>query len=248
MVLRQFRFTYAYSFADRVVMAVRGLTGEPHLADFLDPSSDDFCNRVSRPSKSTLLHAFIANLDASDFEWSAYHFPDVDVELYRTLLESAGVKAPSWLVRGKAVDHRSELAELLRDASAVVTDSTFHLLFGDREFLLEFQQLVAPLVQSLAYEKHRDILVRPGVLRRPTYLSAWLKRAVFLRDKGLCQQCYCDLTGTVNVEGVVHLDHMLPLELSGSNDPTNFQLLCASCNAAKGASVTVEVHRVATYW
>ena len=35
--------------------------------------------------------------------------------------------------------------------------------------------------------------------------------------------------------GVVQVDHVIPLAVGGTNHPTNLQLLCGSCNAAKGA-------------
>lgn len=38
----------------------------------------------------------------------------------------------------------------------------------------------------------------------------------------------------------VHIDHIMPLALGGSNDRTNIQLLCAHCNISKGARDPIE--------
>ncbi|WP_346657776.1 HNH endonuclease signature motif containing protein [Bacillus cereus group sp. BfR-BA-01355] len=36
----------------------------------------------------------------------------------------------------------------------------------------------------------------------------------------------------------MHLDHIIPLDVYGSNDASNFQLLCERCNTSKGARFT----------
>jgi 5-methylcytosine-specific restriction endonuclease McrA len=58
--------------------------------------------------------------------------------------------------------------------------------------------------------------------------AADIKR-LFDLQKGRCPVCRSDLSGGY------HVDHVLPLARGGSNDPTNIQLLCKTCNLSKGA-------------
>ncbi len=45
----------------------------------------------------------------------------------------------------------------------------------------------------------------------------------------------------------VHLDHIVSLADGGSNDPTNFQLLCSKCNLEK-RSTSETTDRYQVYW
>ena len=56
-----------------------------------------------------------------------------------------------------------------------------------------------------------------------------VKARVWHRDGGACRWC-----GS-NAE--VQFDHVIPVALGGSNAEDNLQILCASCNRRKGASV-----------
>ncbi|WP_425128878.1 HNH endonuclease [Burkholderia gladioli] len=69
---------------------------------------------------------------------------------------------------------------------------------------------------------------------RPNYWPVWLKKAIFYRDHGRCGICNCDLTGLIAIDKEIHIDHMVPISLFGTNDPTNLQILCDSCNLKKG--------------
>jgi len=52
----------------------------------------------------------------------------------------------------------------------------------------------------------------------------------------------------LSVNDNLHLDHMLPLAQGGTNDPTNFQLLCQRCNLTKAATISFDERPVHTYW
>jgi len=144
--------------------------------------------------------------------------------------------------------HVRELDELLSDAAFRVADAAFHMLYADRPFLYAFQLLVSRRVRQIDLSAYPEVFLRPGVLRRPNSLPAWVKRAVFHRDRGRCQRCATDLTGVAITNETIRIDHIVPLAESGTNDPTNFQLLCEKCNLDKAASIGFDEQRVHTYW
>lgn len=59
--------------------------------------------------------------------------------------------------------------------------------------------------------------------------KGWRKRRemILRRDGYICQQCG-------ETEGVLHVDHIVPRRLNGSDDANNLQTLCKSCNLRKG--------------
>lgn len=56
-----------------------------------------------------------------------------------------------------------------------------------------------------------------------------VRRYVFQRDRGQCQRC--------GSRELLQFDHIIPVALGGSSEPENLQLLCASCNREKSASL-----------
>jgi 5-methylcytosine-specific restriction endonuclease McrA len=56
-----------------------------------------------------------------------------------------------------------------------------------------------------------------------------VRREVFRRDGGRCVTCGSD--------ELLQFDHVIPVALGGASTPENLQLLCASCNREKGASL-----------
>ena len=74
-------------------------------------------------------------------------------------------------------------------------------------------------------------LLRLGARPRRLPLPADLRWTVFGRDGYACVVCGSNLDLTV--------DHIHPVSLGGTNDPSNLQTLCRSCNCSKGARVLV---------
>jgi hypothetical protein len=66
------------------------------------------------------------------------------------------------------------------------------------------------------------------------YISATTKKVVYARDGGKCQCC----GSSQNLE----YDHIMPFSCGGSNDASNIQLLCMSCNRSKSNSCVCKIH------
>lgn len=234
-----------YEFAELVYANVLGEGG------FDDDTFSDLFegpDKAARPCKDTLLHDVIRNVVGFYLDYSTGHCADLEVDRYRSILAEAGLSAPYWLRPEHVERHIRSLDRLLGQAVAVIAPTVFYVLFSDRQFLIAFQGRVAAYIGALKREDHPEILVRDGVLKRPKHLPAWLKAGVFYRDRGRCQNCSKDLSGLSRPVRDLNLDHIIPLAAAGSNDPSNFQLLCTHCNSAKGTKKFNEPPKFAPYW
>jgi HNH endonuclease len=75
---------------------------------------------------------------------------------------------------------------------------------------------------ALARELGEDAPRRERI-PRPTRLAVWE------RDGGRCVECDSDFE--------LQFDHLIPLSMGGGTSVENLQLLCATCNKAKGAAL-----------
>ena len=55
-----------------------------------------------------------------------------------------------------------------------------------------------------------------------------VRKYVFKRDSFQCQSC-----GKTDLETNLNIDHIIPLARGGSNDISNLQTLCQTCNQKK---------------
>jgi 5-methylcytosine-specific restriction endonuclease McrA len=115
----------------------------------------------------------------------------------------------------------------------------FFILFQNRDLLLLFNDMIANHVKETEVDglepEYRKYFAESGKLKRVA-IPAWVRRAVFFRERGLCALCQTDLTGTLSVGDAEHYDHIVPLAKGGLNDVTNVQVLCAACNGKKHSS------------
>jgi hypothetical protein len=124
-----------------------------------------------------------------------------------------------------------------------IAEEVFFLLFQNRHVLLRFNEWMAAHLLPSDPEaeldgEYRRYFTNTGVLKRVT-VPIWAKNAVFFRDHGKCTSCLGDISGLIGPQPPRHYDHIVPLIAGGLNDVTNLQLLCAVCNAAKGAGAGV---------
>lgn len=83
--------------------------------------------------------------------------------------------------------------------------------------------------------------VHKGMARRPYFslltqepplaVSKRLRHEIFRRDNHTCQSC-----GAKAPDVKLEPDHVIPVTLGGSDDPSNLQTLCEDCNAGKSAT------------
>ncbi len=122
----------------------------------------------------------------------------------------------------------------------LIIHSAFQIVFLDRKFLHDFHLELADFVESYIdeiREAYPDNVTVKGRIKR-THFPKWLTNAVFYRDKGTCSICRCDLSNLIRTQNTIHIDHIVPLDVFGSNDASNFQLLCETCNTSKGSRST----------
>lgn len=127
------------------------------------------------------------------------------------------------------------------EAICVLADGRRRYWWCRDRFWWEDDDLTAGDVFALAYEREargrrrierahavlgaRSLPDRPR--REP--IARELRLAVFERDGGRCVQCGSRFE--------LQYDHVIPLALGGASTLENLQVLCAPCNARKGAHV-----------
>jgi hypothetical protein len=250
MRLEEIDFRFAYTFCSNVQGAVFNEQGDdPDAPGWYLPADDEtFVAKAATPHRETLLHSYIYEVEVSRIDYEIGHGPPESFVEFAPLLAAAGLQPPVWLAPNAVDDHLHELEELLREATRRLVPAAFHMLYTDLRFLHEFQRIVAARIRTLRLADFPKHLRRDGVLLRPQHWPGWLRKGVFHRDKGRCQECHRDLTGTILIDGAVHIDHILPLAQGGSNDPTNLQVLCGDCNLRKGAGDPSGRWRTQTFW
>lgn len=110
---------------------------------------------------------------------------------------------------------------------------------------MRFNNLISKTVQEFDYPS--EYLNKKGRIKRAN-IPAWVKKAVFHRDKGRCVFCNTDLTGIINSLTNVNYDHIVPLDRFGINDPSNIQLCCERCNKSKTNKEAETTNKYFSWW
>lgn len=128
------------------------------------------------------------------------------------------------------------------------TDEIFYILFGNRSFLLKFNISLSEYLEDGQVEIPSSFLNERGHLKRCSHLPIWLRKAIYFRDQGRCVFCQKDLSGLLSTDRRLHYDHIVPLYRWGTNDPSNFQLLCEACNLNKSKRPGVTSNKYPPWW
>ncbi|MCQ6265592.1 HNH endonuclease [Fictibacillus sp. WQ 8-8] len=122
----------------------------------------------------------------------------------------------------------------------LIIHSAFQFIFQDRKFLHDFHLELSHLIEEemgMIIENYPEYVTNKRRFKRQ-YFPEWLKTGVFYRDKGTCVICRCDLSNLIRIQNKINIDHIIPLNVYGSNDASNMQLLCGKCNTTKGDRTT----------
>jgi hypothetical protein len=148
----QINYNLAYSFADLTYSVVRNPRengfGDDVLPDFFGFRREEFFLQVMKPRKKTLLHSFIFEVNLSIYSQDlGFVGLEEDIEVCKELIESANMQIPEWLNLDEAGDH--DLEQVVSDACKIISEAAFQLLFSDRSFLFEFNQMVSKYIALL---------------------------------------------------------------------------------------------------
>lgn len=256
-MIRFENFTYSWSYD--VATSVRDeIYGEDALVpvrEFWRKVDESFVKRAVAPQPVTYLHELVAFSLRTSIEYMVrkWDYEDSRSDL-RGLLADYQIPHVSYDDFGarpedKNYEYSQYLSRLVEEqAAAKVADEVFTLLFPDRQLLREMNEIIASTVRSLKKLDYPELLTGDGVVRRCRHWPKWVINGIFYRDTGHCSLCGKDLTGLLASGVEPAVDHIVPLKLGGTNDPTNLQLLCKPCNSSKGGNGAVTSSRRHMYW
>lgn len=221
----KFNFIAAYEVAELIDSSV-GMNVE-----LWNYSEEHFAEAAASFSKDTLLHQYIVTTSLNYYERDfRKNSEEIDVEKWYYIFKEHGIKIKR---KKKAAECNVWLEENINEFEELfekIAEEVFYIMFGNRRFLLEFNVLISETVKNTKFPP--NALSAKGTIKRKN-IPEWVKKAVFHRDKGRCVFCNTDLTNLINTESAKNFDHILPLDLYGTNDPCNIQLLCERCNKIK---------------
>jgi len=230
------------------------IINEWHPSDFFENKDEEFLKKIINPNKKTLLHDYIEFIHEDELDYAIrktgyeYIIDDViDTLLFYKIDYPDMTEEEENDVELKE-EYYSQLIELYYKLTPNIVDEIFTILYMDKGLLKEFNESISEIIKDMKTNKYKMYLEKDGVVKRYTYLPKWLKNGVFFRDKGRCQICGKDLTCMISTDNKINYDYIIPLEQGGSNDPSNFQLSCESCNTSKGARLITTKKIMPLFW
>lgn len=241
----------AISIASEVIMNLDDIN-EMNVIHWVEYECIDVLEKCFTPQKKTLLHEYIAYIHEFGMSY-VIRKGDPEDTYYELemLFDYYGLNYKDLRDKYKDDDYtyvRELYERYLDQLVGVIVEDVFSVLYNDKNFLFKFNQQVSSIISQYKVEDYPNFLKEDGVIKRCEYFPEWLKKGVFHRDKGRCQICSTDLTKILNLDNSENYDHIIPLKLSGGNDPTNIQLTCEHCNKSKGARNCSFKNIASPYW
>ncbi|NLD47705.1 MAG: HNH endonuclease [Clostridiaceae bacterium] len=235
MSFSEFEFKTAFSLASQIYLEIVDGVNEFYPSDFFK-DKPEFYQKILTPHKQTLLHDYINYIHefGIDYVIDKTGYDEIIDEVIGTL-DNYGVEYDEPDQEADDLDDYYQLLiEKYKTLTPYIVNEVFTLLFNDKKLMRTFNENLADeIICNLKRNDYPEVLTKDGVIKRCEYIPTWLKDGVFFRDKGRCQLCGKDLTRLLSSDNKIHYDHIIPLEMGGNNDPTNFQILCESCNTSK---------------
>jgi len=257
--MKDFNLENIYFFVDLIDTSVRS---DNEVVSEFSYDDEQFIESATKFNKLTLLHIFIVNKLFQYYNDYIHHNSDIlcdDDEWLNSiedLFDKYNVKIEKFTENYPNPDDVDDLDHKLEewydsnedkfnDLFNKISNDVFYVLYGNRRFLRDFNILVSKEIDKLEIPK--DLKNEQGKIKRVD-IPVWVKKAVFLRDKGRCIKCSKDLTGLIASDTNLHYDHIVPLNLNGANDPTNIQLMCSDCNLKKSGNVIETTNIYSPWW
>ena len=257
---RQFVFQQVYNMASIVEVSIED---EETLIE-LDWQDPKVINEITSFSKISILHRYIYAMVAIrhryDYRKNSDLYEEEEINKIEDLLTAYKVKYLTYkdFVLATFPNNIEEDLDIFyywflsQETSfeslwEKLTEEVFHLLFGNRAFLLRFNKAIARYLFDRKHLIPKEYLDENGTIKRHS-LYSWVKKAVYFRDQGRCVLCQKDLSGLLSTDRINNFDHMVPLAQWGINDPCNIQLLCQECNLKKGKRKSITGIRYTPWW
>lgn len=224
--------------------------GEPHYCDFSEVFYVDknVLDKSLKPQQWTLLHDQIQNSILYGIDYALRKTGDIVYEDIYSELDAFAVNYKRHEAYRGSDFHNYFLSLYERIICPVLVPNVFNILFADREIMRQFNLVISNKISLLKKSDWPSYLKRDGVMNRCTYWPTWLQNALLRREQGHCANCQKDLTGLVSNGKDIAVDHIVPLNMGGVNDPTNFQILCTICNTDKGGNRTNTSDMYSPFW
>jgi HNH endonuclease len=216
---------------------------------------------IAKPQRFSLLHDYIFHVirikKFGTYRADGDIYGSEDAELIQNRLENYGLSVKpfdKFCEENQNINESDKWWEWVKlehntflEYYYLVSDPVHHVLFSNRAFLLDFNEGLAEHLSNESNLIPPQCSTSKGKVKRVS-IPQWLRKAVFHRDVGRCVLCQRDLSGLISTNRKLHFDHMVPLDQYGTNDPSNFQLLCEKCNLDKSGTASETGHLYNRWW
>lgn len=217
-------------------------------------STEQFEDASCKFQKTTLFHLYFINILFNhfnrDFKKNEDYYEEEDVmESWYELFDAYNIYVPIYRPRKNYsvykwfLNRKKDFLLLF----GYLAEESFYIIFNNRNLLLRFNYLMKQIITDNIDTFNDQNRSTKGTIKRVN-IPSWVKKAVFHRDKGRCVYCNTDLTMIFNTLTNKNYDHMVPLDLYGSNDPCNIQLSCEKCNKTKSNTQHSTSKNYLTWW
>ena len=170
--------------------------------------------------------------------------------MLKTLLQQEGMASVTDIARAIVCNDREQIKEFEKVTKKMVGrvltknhgiterhNNTYTLKGFDGLTQKEVTKLIALCDHKL--DKYLSISHNAQASTRRGFIDPAFRYRVIARAKGHCELCFTPFT-----ESPAHVDHILPKSKGGSDDISNFQALCESCNTSKSNRDTADFRKM----